>query len=103
MKKLLLLLSIVPVTFMVTMLCFHYFDYQPSGRSFIGKFLWYTGLFYTKYFFGFIVWGGLLYYMKKKQKISYVEMVRYILLIVSAFLLGVFCAIGQITLTLSNL
>jgi hypothetical protein len=85
MKKLLFILSVIPIIWIVLFMTCVYFNYHMPEFIMRG-FLIIAG-FYAFYGIGLIIWAGLLIYLKLKKKITTREMWRNISLIVLAVLL----------------
>jgi hypothetical protein len=85
MKKLLLAYSLLPLVLVITIMSFIYAGTEPHGIT--AKCIYYVGGFYTYYGIGFILWAALLIFMIVKKRISNVEMILNIAIVVVAVLL----------------
>ncbi|HWY98979.1 MAG TPA: hypothetical protein VNY36_07840 [Bacteroidia bacterium] len=85
MKKLLLAYSLLPLVLVITIMSFIYAGTEPHGIA--AKCIYYVGGFYAYYGIGFILWAALLIFMRVTKRISNVEMILNIAIVVVAVLL----------------
>jgi|GEM_PF-5414881 len=89
MKKLLFAYSLLPLVWVITFMVFAYYDYRPHGI--VDSLVNYVGFFYFYYGLGFIIWMVFLIIMKVKKKISILEMLVNIALVVIAVCVAIYC------------